>query len=162
MMNRLKHLLTVILVLLGFNLSAQQIMSLTDFRNSDSKEETAEFQRLVYDNLPTIYLRKEKPMVEVNSPVRVVSDIYSWDQLDQVKDPASIEVIILRVHTKRELKQMINLKLLDRFSALKHVFIAGDFSICEGLSKECEKDKVSGILNGSSDALVVYDFQTIN
>jgi hypothetical protein len=160
--NRLKHILVAILLIVGFNSNAQQIVSLTDFRNSDSKVESVEFDRLVFDNLSTVYLVKEKLIVKGDSPVRIVTDMSSWDKLNQVNDSESIKVIVLRIHEETDLIQTIDLKLLSRFPSVKRVFISGDFSICNGLPKDCEIDKISGILNGSGSVEIIYDFQTIN
>ena len=162
MKNRLRHILIVSLVLLGFNLSAQDIISLTEFRNSDSTKEIVEFDRMVFDNLPTTYLEKEKLIEKGESPERIVTDIYSWKQLNQVDDPNAIKVIILRIHDESDLNQKIDLKLLSRFPSIERVFISGDFSICNGQPKDCEVDKISRILNGSGSVEIIYNFQTSN
>lgn len=152
------------LLFMGLKLNAQQVISLTEFRGveANQKEEVESFKRMVFDNVPTLYLNHEESIEQQLSASRIITDLDSWDKLVQVDNPESIELIILRVHNKEELLKKIDMGLLNRFVALRYVFVSGDFPICEGQPTDCEINLISKIFKGKTAVDVIYDFQTIN
>lgn len=160
MKNTLKHLLTLTLFLVAYNSSAQQTKSLSDFRVSSN--DVDKLEKLIFDNLPTIYLKSGEINIKGESPKRIITDVDSWKSLLEIKQPETIEVIIVQFRQKTDLKQSLNLDLLQQFSSLDRVFISGHFSICDESKTDCELKQVESILKGSPKVDIIYNFQTIN
>lgn len=158
--NLLKYLLSLSLLFAIYNSNAQQIKSLTDYR--ELSNEADEFEKLIFENIPTIYLLDGKKSLKGKSPKRVITDAGSWKNLHELNHPELVKVIIVQFREKTDLNQSLNLDLLERFSSLDKIYISGHFSICKESTTSCELKQIEKILKGSSSVDIIYNFQTIN
>jgi hypothetical protein len=143
----------LLLQFISSNSFAQSATPHSEFSaNSSNAALVNQLRKLSFDNIPTLYLKNGmETLTESTDPLRVISDVNSFDKLYQENVRFhQVEMIIVQLKSPSELNIVLNASQLNHFKNLKYIYFSCSFELCPQVtdSATCEKSAINAMING--------------
>lgn len=136
--NKMKINLKMILLFLSFTgYSFSQTNSikevgeyLTNSKNSVATNATDNFQNLLTNLNPSVYINKKIVTLKSDQPICLFTDVQSLNYLNTLSFPyKTIEFVSIRVKSMSELNSKIDLGVFNNYGNLKYILLIFEFNI---------------------------------
>jgi hypothetical protein len=143
----------LLLQFISSNSFAQSATTRSEFStNSSNAPLVNQLRKLSFDNIPTLYFKNGmETLTESTDPLRVISDVNSFDKLYQENVRFhQVEMIIVQLKSPSELNVALNASQLIHFKNLKYIYFSCSFELCPQVtdSATCEKSAINAIVTG--------------